>query len=260
MIELLKLVKNPRIKARNGWNIRWNLLTKGRPIELRPTSYYDGLALRPNCGDWICFEQIFRYLCYGTLERLTPIRTVIDAGANIGLASVFFTKRLGAPEIVGLEPEDKNFDQAVRNTRHLPNVEILKAALWPRHEKICIRNLTTSGSLGFQVDCAPEPGVRDKQGKQVEALTITDILERRGWESLDLLKVDIEGAENELFADPLHKRWIDRVRITVIELHDWLRPGCSSVFFRAMANLENIEMSLSGENIIIVNKNFQASQ
>ena len=151
MLEFIKLAKNPRIGPRNAWKIKRDFLTKGSSVELSPTAYYDCLSLRPNSGDWIAFEQIFRYLCYGALEPLAPIRTVIDAGANIGLASVFFSKRLGNPQIVALEPEDNNFNQAVRNTRHLPNVEVVKAALWPQHETVNIRNLETSGSLGFQV-------------------------------------------------------------------------------------------------------------
>jgi FkbM family methyltransferase len=222
-------------------------------VILAPTTYYDKIALRANVGDWICFEQIFRYLCYAPLEKLKPIRTVVDAGANIGLSSIFFTKRLNSPEIIALEPEESNFCQAVRNTKHLYNVKMLKAALWPRKQRLWIHNLTRSGSLGYQVTAISNP--KKQEVASFEVLTIPEILDQRGWTTLDLLKIDIEGGERELFGDESCNQWLNKVRVIVVELHDKLMPGCSTAFCRAMATLENIEMSISGENIIIVNKN-----
>lgn len=256
IIDFLKLAKNSRVRFRNAWNIRRNLMSKGQSVDLAPTPYYDSLSLRPNFADWIAFEQVFRYLCYGGLEKMGPFRTVIDAGANIGLSAVFFSKRLGAPQIVALEPEENNFKQAVYNTQTLPNVEVLGAALWPRQEPLYISNQETSGSLGFQVKTSTEaPGAAI-----FKTVTIPEIMQKRGWQTLDLLKIDIEGAEKDLFEEPLHEEWLGRVRVLVIELHDWLRPGCSSAFFRAVAKLDNIEMSLSGENIIILNNNVRSAQ
>jgi FkbM family methyltransferase len=198
MIEFLRLAKNPRVRFRNAWNIRRNLMNKGQSVDLGPTQYYDRLSLRPNLADWIAFEQVFRYLCYGGLEKMGSFSTVIDAGANIGLSAVFFSKRLGAPEIVALEPEENNFTQAVFNTQTLSNVEVLRAALWPRQEPLYISNQETSGSLGFQVKTSTEP-----HGTSIlKTLTIPEIMLKRGWQTLDLLKIDIEGAEKDLFEEP----------------------------------------------------------
>ena len=86
------------------------------------------------------------------------------------------------------------------------------------------------------------------------ALTILEILDIEGWNTVDLLKIDIEGAEKELFEHPSHRDWLGRFRILVVKLHDWLKPRCSMAFFRTIASLEEVEKSLSGENMIIVNK------
>ena len=93
-----------------------------------------------------------------------------------------------------------------------------------------------------------------QDGSGIAALTIPEILDAEGWSTVDLIKIDIEGAEKELFEHPSHRDWLGRFRILVVELHDWLKPGCSMAFFRAIASLEEVEMSLSGENLIIVNK------
>lgn len=251
LIEFIKMSKNPRVGLKNAWAIREQLCAKKNDIRLDPTAYYDNLYLRANCADLIVFDQVFISLSYGGLENMLPIKTVVDAGANIGLASVFFTKRLGQPSIVALEPEEKNVDQAILNTKYLNNVEIIMGALWHKSEVVKISNLESSGALGFQVESA---AIQTDGVGGVQGYTVVDIMDTRGWEFLDLLKIDIEGAEKELFQNANAINWMKRVRIIVIELHDWLKPGCSSSFFKAMASMDNIEMSLSGENLIIVNR------
>lgn len=64
----------------------------------------------------------------------------------------------------------------------------------------------------------------------VGALTISDIMERWGFEHVDILKLDIEGTEASLMAasDP----WIDCVDVICAELHDRFVRGCSYAFFR----------------------------
>jgi hypothetical protein len=48
---------------------------------------------------------------------------------------------------------------------------------------------------------------------------------------IDLLKIDVEGAECEIFETS--QNWIERVRTICIELHDRLRPGCREAYERA---------------------------
>jgi hypothetical protein len=63
-------------------------------------------------------------------------------------------------------------------------------------------------------------------GQPVEALTIPQLLERASAAgAVDLLKCDIEGAEQELFADC--SAWIGRVRNILIEVH---RPYTTEMF------------------------------
>jgi hypothetical protein len=48
---------------------------------------------------------------------------------------------------------------------------------------------------------------------------------------IDILKVDIEGSEKEVFENS--STWIDRIRVIVIELHDRYKKGCSQAVWRA---------------------------
>jgi FkbM family methyltransferase len=61
---------------------------------------------------------------------------------------------------------------------------------------------------------------------EVSSVTVEGLLRNFGAMQIDLLKLDIEGAEFDLFSRNCD-RWIDQVRLIVIELHDRYRAGCA---------------------------------
>ena len=247
MIEFLKLAKSSRVGGVNAMKIHSKLWLQKKEVRLSKTAFYEFLYLRPNQGDWLAFEQVFRYLSYGELVKLKPINTVIDAGANIGLSSVYFDSQLGKPDIYAIEPESGNFEQAKKNTAHLKNVTLEKRALWHSDGEVLeICNKETSGSLGFCVDSA-------KSETGIASITIPTILEANNWDFVDLLKIDIEGAEKQIFEGQNCDNWLSRVKILAIELHDFVTPGCSMPFFKALSRMSDIEFRLAGENLIIIN-------
>ena len=65
---------------------------------------------------------------------------------------------------------------------------------------------------------------------------------------IDILKIDIEGAEYNLFANNPHD-WLNKTRCLIIELHDLLSPGTSQIFFKEMANYK-WNTFIKGENIV----------
>jgi hypothetical protein len=67
----------------------------------------------------------------------------------------------------------------------------------------------------------------------VEAVDVPSLLDGSGAGRIDLLKLDIEGAELEVLRDGAD-RWIDLVETLVDELHDRFRPGCSEALERAV--------------------------
>ncbi len=70
--------------------------------------------------------------------------------------------------------------------------------------------------------------------------TVLDLIKSTGLEYVDLLKIDIESAEKELFSENVHL-WLPRTRRLVIELHG---PDCERIFFDAMnGHCTNFERS-----------------
>ena len=84
---------------------------------------------------------------------------------------------------------------------------------------------------------------------RVHAITVPDILHRLNADRIDLLKIDIEGSELQLFSRGSEK-WLSRVDFIVIELHDRFVSGCSRAFYSALASWQ-FSQELRGENVFV---------
>jgi len=67
----------------------------------------------------------------------------------------------------------------------------------------------------------------------IEAIGVEELLDESGIQTLDLLKMDIEGGERDVFT-LAPERWLHRVRMIMVELHDRYRPGCSAALERVI--------------------------
>jgi FkbM family methyltransferase len=152
---------------------------------------------------------------------------IVDAGANIGLSVLWFADRYPTARIIALEPEPANFALLQVNTSGLDNVTCMRAALWSSNEDVVISD-PGRGTWGFQTN-----GVASgEESVTAPGLTIDHLFERFAIERINLLKVDIEGAEREVFASRPSE--LGRIDVIAIELHDGLHPGCSEAFFSAI--------------------------
>src|SRR5215470_7956690 len=168
------------------------------------------LWMRVNSSDLSIFEQIFLWDDYELPMRIHP-RFIIDGGANVGYASVYFANKYPDAQIVAVEPEASNFEMLKQNTSEYPGVFAVQAAIWNTTAALEIEN-KGDASWSFRIREAGEtPG-------EVKALTITEIIRLFKADSVDILKLDIEGAEKEVFSSNVG--WLDKVRVVIIELHD----------------------------------------
>jgi FkbM family methyltransferase len=208
------------------------------------------VRLRLGSSDISVFNGIFRWQEYGwDLERAP--RTVVDGGAYIGLSAIYFTLRFPGVRVIAVEASEENFKLLVRNTSAFPSIEPVHAALWPRPGSLVLTDPGT-GLWGLQVTDAgaPEDAPPARAGDSadaVRAITVPEIIRDHRLEKIDLLKVDIEGAEKELFGAPAP--WLGQVDAICIELHDWFKAGCSRTFFAAVEDF-SVE-AWRGENVLV---------
>ena len=188
--------------------------------------------LRFRTTDVPTFRQVIRNAEYDWEMARTP-RVIIDAGANIGLTSVFYSNKYPQAKIIAIEPEISNFQVLQKNTNPYPNIATLNAALWGRNGTI---NLIDPGVGQDGFVASDIGGFGGQTGKAVPAFTIDKIMSDFKLTYVDILKIDIEGAEKEVFADP--SAWIQKVGVIVIEFHDRMKSGCSRAVYSAVKDFE----------------------
>ena len=193
-------------------------------LEVSWPGYGYPFRLRAGGSDLLTFHQVIVRNGYQfPFELNRDPETIIDAGANIGMSAIWFAQRYPGARVIAVEPEDANFEQLLENTANYPNVIPIKAAVWPKSALLKVYE-AAGGSFSFRVESL---GVTEG-GPRVKAASIRDLMAEHDLEFVDVLKIDIEGSEKELFeGDP---EWLSRVGAIAIELHDRFKPGCRDAF------------------------------
>jgi FkbM family methyltransferase len=152
-------------------------------------------------------------------------RLIVDAGANVGFASAMFANRFPHARVVAIEPDAKNCEIFRRNCEAYANVKLLHAAVWYRPGRMKIENPDDASFLFRVTEDQSDTG-------GIPALTFSQIIAESGTDVIDVLKLDVEGAEKVLFEHG--SDWLRRVRLMIMELHDGYIPGCSDALFKAI--------------------------
>jgi FkbM family methyltransferase len=161
-------------------------------------------------------------------------RIIIDAGANIGMTTLFFAQKYPHASIYAIEPEEENFALLQKNTRHIPRVVCIQAALWNQNGPVQLYDRKT-GQWGFAV--FNEKDSRGDLRSRIQGITLSALMETYQIEHIDILKMDIEGSEKEVFEDCAG--WIQKVGVIAVELHERIKPGCRRVFYNATNHFEH---------------------
>ncbi len=211
-------------------------------VQVRLPGSREPLRLRTGTSDRQAFDHVFYKSYYDIPLPITP-RLIIDAGANVGYASVDFAQRYPEAEILAVEPESSNFAVLEENVRPYPNVKPIRAGLWHRDMRLRIR---PGNDLHWSFRVEP---AEDSDPNGFDAITLDTLLEMASAPRIDLLKLDIEGSEKEVFehAGP----WLQQTQVMIIELHDRFRNGCQSALEHALEG-QAWDRSQKGENVILV--------
>jgi FkbM family methyltransferase len=189
--------------------------------------------LRVRTADVLLCQQILLDAQYDSTLSIRP-RVIVDAGANIGLASIFYANRYPDAKIIAIEPEPSNYEMLRKNVALYPNVVPIRAALWNK-KKLLSGSPIVTGHHAYQVR---EEHELDDEGHcgSIRGLSLRELMTDLGIQQIDLLKVDIEGSEKEVFEDSAN--WIQQVGVIAIEIHDWIRSGCRESVYSAARDFE----------------------
>ncbi len=187
---------------------------RSRPFSIRTPRGTYSVRLRPRTGDLFIFHEIFTFKAYDLPAELSVpgrIRTVLDLGANIGMASLYFHDLLAPQRLVAVEPSASNAALLAQNLGAFgEGVTVVQAAVGGE-----------SGEAVLEDPGAPTWGGRFHPGQgvgtPVRLATVPELLREQGLEHVDLLKMDIEGAEESVFEGDLG--WLSRVDVLILEVH-----------------------------------------
>lgn len=201
--------------------------------------------LRPGTSDVSVFDHVFVDKEYELGSTVKDPKFIIDAGANIGCTSVYFANKYPNAKIVAVEPEQSNFELLVKNCKPYPNITPIQAAVWKNKAILRIEN-PNADNWSFRVE---ETEDEKWTGISIPALTILDLMLLEEHETIDILKIDIESGEKEVFESG-YEKWLPKVNVLITELHDRIKPGCSYSFYKAITSYP-FNQTIKGWNVII---------
>jgi FkbM family methyltransferase len=237
-----------RTRAYLGWaRDRFGIVvavrsTLGHLVRLDHAAYvpskYGYVALRPGTADLDVYDEVMGCDAYRIDLDPAP-KFIVDAGAHIGLTARVFASQFPSASIYCLEVEERNAALASRNTSGCPNVHVLQAGLWSDTSTVTITN-PTAATWSFRVRAS---------STGIPAFGVLDLMRQFNMPTIDLLKMDVEGAEVDVLETA--PAWIDRVGVMIIELHDRHRPACSAALEAAVANAGFISREQVGDLVTL---------
>jgi FkbM family methyltransferase len=156
-------------------------------------------------SDLASFTEVF---VHGEYEiALGAASTYVDLGANTGMAAYYFAARFPLTRMLLVEA----------NPALMPTLARATASLGSRAEAVNVAVASSDGTVHFIVDDNHRYSRVGGGGVEVPSRTLRGLLDERGLRQVDLLKVDIEGAEHGMLAeDP---EILERCGCLVMEVH-----------------------------------------
>jgi len=206
---------------------------------------YKPLIIRKGTTDRDVFWSIFVLNEFKLPIKINP-KLIVDAGAYSGLSTLYYASKYPSAKIIAIEPEKSNFSLLEEQTKNLPNVQRINAGLWSKNAFLKILNPDVD-KWAFRITEVDETSNYD-----VKAITINEVLKQSGFDKIDILKLDIEGSEKELFTNN-YDSWINKVNIIVIELHDRIIEGCTESLYNAI-DITQWDEYITGEKVLLIRK------
>ena len=164
-------------------------------------------------------EEMWKSRIYDPYLPLRKEGTVaLDIGANVGLVSYFLS--LYFEKVYSIEPSSEHFGNfmTMLDFNKLTNVIPIQKAIFMENGKFGFggpKNNTTMRSLHM---ATWEGG---KAEEQVETITLQKLFEDYKIEHVNLMKMDIEGSEVEVFSHSSFKNVADKIDVIITERHAW---------------------------------------
>ncbi len=204
-----------------------------RPLQLPLDVRLEGTPHRVWVGDSSDLEvlrELFVEREYD-VELPAPPSVIVDLGAHIGLSALWWASRYPSARIVALEPNPEVLERLRRNTSAVEAITVTPCAV------------TGDGTreLRFAPHSEGWRAAASSNGRVVvPAISVEELLEAEAIDRVDILKMDVEGAEFGVLAGA--QPWLEHVGALVVELHD--APSSSAVH-EALESLRSFDVTVT---------------
>jgi FkbM family methyltransferase len=206
------------------------------------------LYLRPGTSDLDSFGQVFVIGSYNVLKvaDISP-SIVIDAGANVGMSAVYFANQFPDAHIIAIEPDPTNLAVLRCNSQAYSQIEVWHAGLASASCRLEIVN-TDAAKWAIQTQKASIAN-----SDTVPGISMLDVSAAINKQRIGLLKLDVEGAEYEIFSGGID-HWLPSVEALTVELHDWIHPDCARIVYSAVARRNFKRYRLSESDLFVFDR------
>jgi len=188
------------------------------------------LLCRGGTSDIDVFKHVFVLREYDAIGKLPERGLIIDCGANVGFSATYFLSRSPKASVIAVEPDAGNFEMLTRNTAPFGDrCTCVHAGVWSEAGGLRVVDAPLGDGREWARGVAVVPPGKPAD---IKAVTIGMLLDQTSHDRVALLKVDIEGAEAEVFARQT-EAWLTRVDRIAIELHG---HQCTDIYLRAVTD------------------------
>jgi len=218
----LSMPLKSRVRALSKRIVDLELILGGDDIDLSISDYSELLVL----------EEIWRRGEYGAAaDAARNAHNILDLGANIGLASLWFRAHNKDARIVAVEADPRTFAKLARNVAHDPRIEPVHAAIADHKGSVALRSSEDSWNS------AVVPATSTGHLVEVPSTTVDELVSKLALRPLDVVKMDIEGMEWTILPSSL---CLDDAKTVIGEIHPRAREGDPDVFLDRVATAHGL--------------------
>ncbi len=185
---------------------------RSKPYRLTSKYAAHDLWCRPGTSDLAVFDQIFTHREYRCLDGPDLSGLILDCGANVGYSSAYLLTAFPNCRVIAVEPHPDNFSVLRENLKPFAGRhECINAAVWSHPTRLALDLASSGGGLEWGREYFQSDG-------DTVATDIPSLLKSSHANRIALLKMDIEGAEEQVFSAK-DISWLSATDNIVIELH-----------------------------------------
>jgi len=200
------------------------------------------ISIRPNSTDLLSLKAFFVWSEYKFLLDLSiHPKTILDVG-GVGMSAVWLSLLYPEATIYRLEPNPTNFEIGVINSLNMPNIRQFNVGLWDKNTVLQMCNMVeddwgggwpfkdehghdSSQQQGFYTKDKADGDCESQAAENINVVLLSEFMRLLSIPRFDLIKMDIESAERQVFSgDPGIRRIMKETKVFVAETHERLIP------------------------------------